>query len=274
MNYLHLKEGLKSIFQSYEVFIIDLWGVIHNGIILHESSIEVLENLNKYNKQFFLVSNAPRPKKSVSKFLKKLHMDTKYFKHIFTSGDAALEALKLRKFGSKFFHMGPPRDFDLFLKFNKDQVKEIQKSDYILCTGLFEKHSNNLNYYKLFLKKYIDKKMICTNPDLVVHRGNKEEYCAGSIAKIFENIGGTVIYYGKPYPEIYNQCVINNKKVLAIGDNLNTDIKGANLMNFDSLFILNGIHKKLFTLNSNQKLKETLKKFNLNINYYQKQLKW
>ena len=95
MNFLHLKQGLKTIFQSYEVFIIDLWGVIHDGIILYDSSIEVLENLSKHNKEFFLVSNAPRPKESVSKFLKKLHMDTKYFKHIYTSGDAALEALKL-----------------------------------------------------------------------------------------------------------------------------------------------------------------------------------
>ena len=274
MNNLHLKHGLKTIFQSYEVFIIDLWGVIHNGIILYESSIEVLENLKKYNKQFFLVSNAPRPRESVSKFLKKIHMDARYFKHIYTSGDAALEALKLKKFGNKFFHIGPSRDFDLFLKFNKDKVTDIEKSEFILCTGLFEEHGNNLNYYKLFLKKYIDKKMVCTNPDLVVHRGNKEEYCAGSVAKIFEKIGGKVIYYGKPYPEIYNNCFKGKKKVLAIGDNLNTDIKGANLMNFDSLFILNGVHKKLFSLNNNLKLNETLKKFNLSINYYQNQLKW
>ena len=274
MNFLHLKQGLKTIFQSYEVFIIDLWGVIHDGIILYDSSIEVLENLSKHNKEFFLVSNAPRPKESVSKFLKKLHMDTKYFKHIYTSGDAALEALKLKRFGNKFFHIGPPRDFDLFLKFNKDKVINIEKSEYILCTGLFENYEDDLDYYKLFLKKYIDKKMVCTNPDLVVHRGDHEEYCAGAVAEVFENMGGKVIYYGKPYPEIYNNCVKKNKKVLAIGDNLNTDIKGANLMNFDSLLILNGVHKKLFSLNDNQKLKTVLKKLNLDINYYQNQLKW
>ena len=77
-----------------------------------------------------------------------------------------------------------------------------------------------------FLKSYTNKKLICTNPDLVVHRGNNEEYCAGSVAKVFENLGGKVIYFGKPYPEIYNNCVKGKKKVLAIGDNLNTDILG------------------------------------------------
>ena len=124
------------------------------------------------------------------------------------------------------------------------------------------------------MKNYINKKLICTNPDLIVYRGNKEEYCAGSVAKVFENLGGEVIYFGKPYPEIYNNCVKGREKVLAIGDNLNTDIKGANMMNYHCLFILNGIHKNLFASNNNLKLEETLKKFNLNINYYQNQLEW
>ena len=82
-----------------------------------------------------------------------------------------------------------------------------------------------------------------TNPDLTVHRGKKQEYCAGSIAQIFESIGGSVVYFGKPYPLVYNLSAdIKDKRVLCIGDNLNTDIKGANLQNFKSLFILNGIH--------------------------------
>ena len=88
-----------------------------------------------------------------------------------------------------------------------------------------------------FLTKHISKKLVCTNPDLIVHRGNKEEYCAGYIAKIFEELGGKVIYYGKPHKEIYKMCFKPNEKVLAIGDNLRTDIKGANNLNKDCLFI-------------------------------------
>ncbi len=212
MNCLHLKKGLKTIFQLYDLFIIDLWGVMHNGIYLHKSSMEVLKNLKKNKKEFFLMSNAPRPKKSVGKFLTKLHMESKYIKHVYTSGEAALEALRAKKFGSKFFHLGPERDFDLFREFKEDKVKDIKKSQYILCTGLFDEYGNNLNFYKSFLKKYINKKMVCTNPDLIVHRGTEEEYCAGSIAKLFLNMGGDVVYYGKPYPEIYNNCIKGKKK--------------------------------------------------------------
>ena len=87
--------------------------------------------------------------------------------------------------------------------------------------------------------------MICTNPDLIVDRGDKREYCAGSIAKSFEEIDGKVIYFGKPYPPVYEIAAdVNNKKILCIGDNLNTDIKGANIQNFDSLLITGGIHKQ------------------------------
>ena len=114
--------------------------------------------------------------------------------------------------------------------------------------------------------------MICTNPDLIVDRGKKREYCAGSIAKVFTEIGGKVIYFGKPYPEVYNQSNIKKyKKILVIGDNLNTDIKGANNLKYDSLLISNGIHKKEI----NQKgIKKVIKSYNRKINFIQRELKW
>ena len=114
--------------------------------------------------------------------------------------------------------------------------------------------------------------MICTNPDLIVDRGEKREYCAGSIAKSFEEIKGEVIYFGKPHPPVYNLSTnIKNKNVLCIGDNLNTDIKGANVQNFDSLLITNGIHRKEIL---DIELKEVLKKYEVTVNYTQKILKW
>ena len=274
MDCQHLKNGLKTIFQLYEIFLIDLWGVVHDGIRLNPLAMEVLQNLKKNNKKFFLISNAPRPRDSVGKFLKKLKMNEEYIKNIYTSGDAALDVLKSKKFGNKFFHLGPHRDFDLFLNFKNNKVNNVKLADYILCTGLFDEYENDLNYYKNFLKKNIKLKMICTNPDLIVFRGNAKEYCAGSVAKVFEKMGGQVIYYGKPYPEIYNNCVKGKKRVLAIGDNLNTDIKGANLMNYHSLFITSGIHKDLFAKRDNLKLDDVLKKYDLDINYYQYELEW
>ena len=113
--------------------------------------------------------------------------------------------------------------------------------------------------------------MICTNPDLIVDRGNVTEYCAGSVAKIFEDLGGKVEYFGKPYPPVYQQSRHKkNKKILCIGDNLNTDIKGANIQNFDSMLISSGIHKKEIDKN----IEKVQLKYNVKINYYQSHLKW
>ena len=119
-----------------------------------------------------------------------------------------------------------------------------------MCTGLFDEESENLKFYEDLLKNCINKKLVCTNPDLIVHRGGEEEYCAGKIAEIFENLGGKVIYFGKPYKEVYLSCLKTNQKTLVIGDNLRTDIKGANNMNLDSLFITSGVHKSK-TINEN-----------------------
>ena len=114
--------------------------------------------------------------------------------------------------------------------------------------------------------------MICTNPDLIVDRGEVREYCAGSVAKIFEEIGGEVVYFGKPYPDVYNQSTdINKKKIIAIGDNLRTDIKGANNMNYDSLIITNGVHKNEFKNESEEKI---LNKYNVRATFSQGALKW
>ena len=116
--------------------------------------------------------------------------------------------------------------------------------------------------------------MICTNPDLIVHRGFRSEYCAGTVAKIFEKLGGKVIYVGKPYPEIYNFCINKNEKILVIGDNIRTDIKGANNMKLDSLFITNGIHKNEFINLSLDDYDKVLNKYNTKTNYYQERLVW
>ena len=160
----------------------------------------------------------------------------------------------------------------MFLEFKKNKIKNINESSYFLCTGLFEDRGENLNYYKKLFENHTNKKMICTNPDLIVDRGNKRELCAGSVALVFEKMGGEVIYFGKPFPEVYNQSIENEgKKILAIGDNLNTDIKGANLLNYDSLLISNGIHKNEI---KEQGIKSVSKKYEVIVNFMQSELKW
>ena len=263
--------GLKSIVNSYDLFFIDIWGVVHNGINLNKPSIEVLENLSNLNKEFVLLTNAPRPNITVINFLEKMGLSKNFFNNVFTSGEAALKYLIKDLKNKKFFHIGPPRDFDLFKSFQENKVSNINESDYLLCSGLFD-DLEDLNYYKNLLIHHISKKMICTNPDLVVDRGEKREYCAGSVAKIFEEINGEVIYFGKPYPPVYNlSSDTKNKKILCIGDNLNTDIRGANIQNYDSLLITSGIHRQEI---SKYKLSQVVEKYRVNINYFQKDLKW
>ena len=263
--------GLKSIVNDYDLFFIDIWGVIHNGINLHRNSIDVLENLSKKRKEFVLLTNAPRPNYVVVNFLKKMGLK-KFFENVFTSGEASLKYLLKDLKNQKFYHIGPPKDFDLFKTFEKNKVLNIKEADYLLCSGLFDDHDNDLNYYINLLSKHTSKKMICTNPDLIVDRGDRREYCAGSIAKSFEEIKGKVIYFGKPYPPIYNLSAnTKNKKVLCIGDNLNTDIKGANIQNYDSLLITSGVHRQEI---SKIKLSDVIKEYKVKIEYFQSELKW
>jgi len=264
--------GLRSIVNDYDLFYIDIWGVIHNGIKLHKEAILAINEIEKIKKDYVLLTNAPRPNETVKIFLDNMGMSKNIQEKVYTSGEAALSYLKKNHLEETFYHIGPSRDFDLFIDFKKKKSEDIKNCSYLLCTGLFHGHEDDLKYYKDLLNEVITKKMICTNPDLIVDRGNKRELCAGSVAMIFEKMGGEVIYFGKPFSEVYNQAANNNKKkILCIGDNLNTDIKGANLQNYHSLLILNGIHKQEI---KNEGIEKVSKKYEAIVNFIQSELKW
>ena len=161
-----LIKGLSQVQGKYDSFFIDLWGVIHNGIQLYPGAINVLKNLNKIKKRFVLISNAPRPSKSVEKYLINLKMDKIFLKNVFTSGEAALQTLRQKVYGEKFYHLGPKRDEDLIKDFKKDKTS-LDKCDFILCTGLFEDEENTLNYYDDLLKKYTKHQIMYYYPNLL-----------------------------------------------------------------------------------------------------------
>ena len=262
---------LADIFKNYDTFIIDLWGVMHNGVALNPNAIDAVDKLKKNSKKIIFLSNAPRPSSKVINFLLKMKMDKKYLEHVMTSGEAAMRAINQKKFGKTFYHLGPARDISVFEKVKNDRT-DLKSCDFILCTGLFDEYDNDLDYYKNFLLKHTSKKLICTNPDLIVHRGNIEELCAGSVAKVFEELGGEVIYFGKPHKDVYDMCFGSNEKVLAIGDNLRTDIKGANNSKIDCIFISDGVHREEF--NNFSEPSKILEKYNVNANFFQRELKW
>lgn len=262
---------LEKIASSYDTFIIDLWGVMHDGINLNTSASKTVEHLLKQKKKIVFLSNAPRPSSKVKSFLKKMKMKNEFLENIMTSGEAAMKAVSQNRYGKYFYHLGPKRDNSIFEKV-KDNETNLEKCDYILCTGLFDNFEEDLNYYKKLLQKSVSKIMICTNPDLIVHRGQTREYCAGKIAEIFQKIGGKVIYFGKPHEEVYKMCLDPKDKALAIGDNLRTDIKGANNLGIDSIFIYNGVHRD--EIKNENEINKVVKNYNVQVNYYQFELNW
>ena len=239
--------------------------------MLNPKAIKAIEQLKNNSKKIIFLSNAPRPSSKVVNFLLDMDMDKKYLSNVMTSGEAAMHAINKNQFGKTFFHLGPSRDTSVFEKVKVNKT-DIESCDFILCTGLFDEHEKDLEFYKKLLKKYVSKKLVCTNPDLTVHKGNIEELCAGSVAKIFEELGGEVVYFGKPYKEVYNLCFNSDEKVLAIGDNLRTDIKGANNLNIDCIFISDGVHRDEFQNVS--ELDNLLNKYKVKANFFQRELKW
>ena len=286
-NYLpeELKK-FKNISNMYDVYFIDLWGVIHNGITLFENAITVLDELKKQQKKVVLISNAPRSSNTVKQFLRKLNFDFDLIDLLVTSGDITKNYIHKNK-KKIFYHLGPIKDKDLFEGINNIS-SDINETQEIICTGLVNEIGVNIANYENLFKSWIlkEKTLVCANPDEVVSRGNDIEFCAGALAKYYKKLGGTVLYFGKPYEEIYKFAklniekkigiIIEKKRILAIGDNLKTDIYGAQNFNIDSLLILNGIYKDFFRENNLNfdKLLKSNEMESLRINKFQQELKW
>jgi HAD superfamily hydrolase (TIGR01459 family) len=276
--------GLSKIYSKFDIFLVDLWGVIHNGIECYSDALNVLKNLKK-TKKIILISNAPRPSSSVQKFLNQINFKKSFYDFLITSGDLTRYYLKNFTKKENFYHLGPDRDNSLFsnLMLKKTTLKNAR---FVICTGV-NNNNDNLNKYFSILKKIKKRnlKIICANPDLIVHRGDRAEYCAGSIAKLYEKMGGRVEYFGKPYKNIYEYIFrilkknskkkIYKSKVLVIGDNLNTDISGANNFNVKNLFIAGGIHKPEWSKKNISLANFVIGKNKyFKINYFQNELIW
>ncbi len=286
-NYLpeELKK-FKKISNMYDVYFIDLWGVIHNGINLFKNAINVLDELKKQQKKVVLISNAPRTSNTVKQFLRKLNFNLDLIDLLVTSGDVTKNYIHKNQ-KKIFYHLGPIKDKDLFEGI-KNISSDINKTQEIICTGLVNEIGVNIANYENLFKSWIlkEKTLVCANPDEVVSRGNDIEFCAGALAKYYKKLGGTVLYFGKPYEEIYKYAKLNiekkiglfveKKRILAVGDNLKTDIYGAQNFNIDSLLILNGIYKDFFRDNNLNfdKLLKSNEMESLRINKFQQELNW
>jgi ribonucleotide monophosphatase NagD (HAD superfamily) len=124
---------LEEVYKDYDTYVIDLWGVIHNGVRLNIKAIEAVEKLVQNKKKVIFLSNAPRPSLEVKKFLQELNMKDQYLQNIMTSGEAAMLALEKERYGKFFYHLGPERDSAVFFKIKKNK-SSLKNCNFILCT--------------------------------------------------------------------------------------------------------------------------------------------
>ena len=243
-------ETLEEIEDKYNIFFIDLWGVIHNGLELFGNVKTVLKRLKKKNKVVIFITNAPRRSYVIADQLNNFGLSKIFYDEIVSSGEITWLSLKKNYERKKCFMIGPPRDFHLVEGLDIEVVEEYSKGvDIIINTGPWGDNDILENYTELLdsLIKF-NSLMICSNPDKTVIRGKNFMICAGLLAEYYEKIGGKVIYYGKPHNNIYEFCSKFTKgenKILVIGDSLDNDIKGANIQKLDSLLITDGIHREV-----------------------------
>ncbi len=249
---LHLT-GIADLAKRYDGFIIDLWGVIHDGITPFSDALECLAHLQ--GKPTLLLSNAPRRIAASRAALTRLGIADDTYTDIMTSGEAAWCALRDRTdpwfadIGDRLYHIGPDRDRSVFEDLGLKQVSDPESASFVLNTGPDDRRdAQSVNDFVPELEACLNAglKMVCPNPDLEIVRGGCRVICAGALAADYEARGGKVRYIGKPDPAIYDLVVdrmaIPRAGLLAIGDSLRTDIAGAAAAGIDSLWILGGLH--------------------------------
>jgi HAD superfamily hydrolase (TIGR01459 family) len=239
--------GLSELAPSYDALICDVWGVIHDGKTAHPAAAEALKQFRQKHGPVVLLTNAPRLTSEVAAQCAQYGLPEGCYDAIVSSGAAARGELERRGAdGLPLYYIGPDKDLPLLEGMGLN-FTGIDRAQIAFCTGLVDDLTETpLNYVdRLAAMRARDLTMICANPDLVVHRGPQLCYCAGALAKEYEKLGGTAIYYGKPHLPIYDAAlakVAGAKKVLAVGDGLFTDIAGANKAGLDVLFIADGVH--------------------------------
>ncbi|MPZ08836.1 MAG: TIGR01459 family HAD-type hydrolase [Kiloniellaceae bacterium] len=246
--------GLSALAERYDAFIIDLWGVMHDGLQAYPAAVEALRELRAAGKRSVVLSNAPRRAAAIAKRNAEIGIPEDLPDHLLSSGEDAWQHLKTRPdawyqaLGRRCYHLGPARDYGMREGLDLDFVDSLAEADFILNTGILN-DTDAVETYRRLLDEGLARRlpMICANPDLIVMRGEAMEICAGALALDYQQKGGNVRWHGKPHPEVYRSCFallegIAPSRIAAIGDSLRTDVAGAEAAGIDSIFIAGGIH--------------------------------
>lgn len=256
MTALRFVENLRELTSNTDVILSDIWGVVHNGLESFPAACAALSAFRKHGGTVVMITNAPRPADSVQRQLRKLGVPDDTYDAIVSSGDLTRNFVAER-IGQKMFWLGPERDNSIYRGLDAS-FAPLESADYIVCTGPFDDEVETAEDYRpmMTLAHQRGLPFICANPDLVVERGDRLVYCAGAIAELYREMGGDVVFYGKPHRPIYERAVALAaqrrgaatplQRMLAIGDSVRTDVAGAQAFGIDCLFVIRGIHSEQF----------------------------
>ncbi|MGJ5178733.1 TIGR01459 family HAD-type hydrolase [Bradyrhizobium oligotrophicum] len=257
MTGLRFEQRLRDVVGRKRVLLSDIWGVVHNGLESFPEACDALHRFRREGGTVILITNAPRPADSVQRQLRKLGVADEVYSAIVSSGDLTRHYVADHP-GGKVFWLGPERDNSIHRGLELT-LSPLEEASYIICTGLYDDETETAEDYRPMLLRARERKLplICANPDIVVERGDRLIYCAGAIAELYRELGGEVIFYGKPHRPIYDRAMalaeqhagrpVGRDEVLAIGDSVRTDLAGAHGFGIDCLFVTRGIHSEEFT---------------------------
>ncbi|MEM7295715.1 MAG: TIGR01459 family HAD-type hydrolase [Pseudomonadota bacterium] len=258
---MQIIEQLEDISDGYDAVLCDLWGCVHDGVAAFPDAMAALQGFRAAGGKVVMLTNAPRPRASVATQLDGLGVPRGAWDLIVTSGDSARAAMFRGIVGKKVWFMGEPRrDAGFFerdgLAENAPEIEQVSLEDAegIVCCGPFDPLADVDELRpQLLIARELGLKLLCANPDIVVDRGHQREWCAGAVAKLYEELGGESLYFGKPHPPIYDLArrelhrldpEITDGGILAIGDGILTDIRGALGEDLDAIFITGGLAAK------------------------------
>nr|WP_319249686.1 TIGR01459 family HAD-type hydrolase [uncultured Celeribacter sp.] len=251
-----LIQTLSEISTNYDALFVDLWGCVHNGVKAFPAACAALQNYRKTGGKVVLVTNSPRPWRSVAQQIADFGVPEDAYDAIATSGDSARMAMYLGAVGQKVHHMGKIFEEDFFQPMDilgdalDIERVPLEEAEGIVCSGPEDPLADPEIYRPQFLyAKQKGMKLLCANPDIVVDRGEVREWCAGALAALYTEMGGESLYFGKPHPPIYDLArrrlaqlaPVDDARILCIGDGIGTDVMGGIGEGLDVLFITGGL---------------------------------
>jgi HAD superfamily hydrolase (TIGR01459 family) len=255
---IQLIGGIGALAPRYDGFILDLWGVVHDGVAPLPGALDCLRSLINAGKRIVLLSNAPRRADDVAERIARIGVPAGLYHHVMSSGEEAWQQLRLREdafyavLGRRCLHIGSERDIGIREGLELEFVDLAEEADFILNTGPAG-WDDRIEDYAPLLSRALARAlpMVCANPDLVVMHSGRLALCAGALAQWYEERGGRVRWHGKPFRSVYDTCfgllgIADRARILAIGDSLRTDLGGAAGAGIDSVLIAGGIHADEF----------------------------